>query len=955
VSAGSKHRAPQRQVLLERDTELGIVDDLVFGAESGSGFVVLVEAPAGLGKSALLDRAAASASGAGLRVLRARGHQLEGAFGWGVVRALFEVLIRDGAGSSSRMLDGPAAPARAVLVDDVGAGGGLTSGEAVFGILHALYWLVVRLGERRPTVLVVDDAHWSDVPSLRFLAYLQTRIGELPVGLVVGSRLVEGPSAGVWGVMAADSATRVLRLRALSVAAVEKLVRERWPTASPEVCRRCWTLTAGNPLQLRELLRVSHDVPDGPIELDGLGDAAAAAARRLERSVRNQLAALAPAACALAEAVAVFEYEVPLHLAAALAGVEVTAAVAAADDLVSGDLLASGDPLGFRHPLLRAAVYGGLPQRRRGEMHARAARLLTAGGADVEQVCAHLLLAPSSGDGDVVATLRSAAARALEMAAPGSAVEYLARALREPPPTAARAGVLAELGHAEAVAGSSEAVPHLESAIRLAGGAVQRAELLLAFGRALHHAGRLPQACDAFQRGLDELGDAGTEPDELQVALQGGYLNSALFTPTRAGDAHQRARQILAQSAALTSPGELALLSKALMMRLWAGQDREAVLAAARRLVEDGRLVVDDAADSQVPWQCIASLGWADDYATAGPALRAAFADARRRGSVLAFALAGVLRARQLLWTGPVGEAVHDARTAWDALPTGSIYRSSAAYCLVSGLLALGEAGEAAAVLGRVAESAEPPFFTAWRVMAEGRLAARRGAYAGALDAFLAVGRLHGELLIVNPAVLPWRSEAALAAQHLGQREQAHALVDEELRLAERFGAPRAIGVARRAAGLLARGDDAIDLLRLAVCALEGCGAQVEHAGALADLGAAVRRRGYPAQARPILRKAVALAEGVGAVVVAEDARTELRVAGGRAPRRAQTPIDGLTPGERRVAELAAAGRSNRQIANTLFITVKAVEWHLGNAYRKLDVRGRSDLPSVLGIAGVPP
>jgi DNA-binding CsgD family transcriptional regulator len=239
--------------------------------------------------------------------------------------------------------------------------------------------------------------------------------------------------------------------------------------------------------------------------------------------------------------------------------------------------------------------------------------------------------------------------------------------------------------------------------------------------------------------------------------------------------------------------------------------------------------------------------------------------------------------------------------------------------------------------------------------MAEGRLAAHRGDDAGAVETFLAVGRSHAALLIVNPAVLPWRSEAALAARRLGQRDRADALVAEEARLAERFGAPRAIGVARRTAGLLARADDAIDLLRSAVDVLGDCGARVEHARALADLGAAVRRHGHPAQARPILRDALALAEDVGALAVAEAARTELRVAGGRAPRRTTAPVDRLTPGERRVAELAATGRSNRQIANALFITVKAVEWHLGNAYRKLDVRGRSGLPSALGIPGVHP
>jgi DNA-binding CsgD family transcriptional regulator len=239
--------------------------------------------------------------------------------------------------------------------------------------------------------------------------------------------------------------------------------------------------------------------------------------------------------------------------------------------------------------------------------------------------------------------------------------------------------------------------------------------------------------------------------------------------------------------------------------------------------------------------------------------------------------------------------------------------------------------------------------------MAEGRSAAHRGADARALEAFLAVGQLHAQLLIVNPAVLPWRSEAALVARRLGQRDRAAGLVGEEVRLAERFGAPRAIGVARRAAGLLAVGDDAVDLLRSAVDVLGGCGARVEQARALIDLGAAVRRRGHPAQARPVLRDAVALADEVRAAAVSDAARVELRLAGGRAHRRALTPVERLTPGERRVAELAAAGRSNRQIANTLFVTVKAVEWHLGNVYRKLDVRGRAELPDVLGIAGVLP
>jgi DNA-binding CsgD family transcriptional regulator len=219
------------------------------------------------------------------------------------------------------------------------------------------------------------------------------------------------------------------------------------------------------------------------------------------------------------------------------------------------------------------------------------------------------------------------------------------------------------------------------------------------------------------------------------------------------------------------------------------------------------------------------------------------------------------------------------------------------------------------------------------------------------LDAFLAAGRHHGALGIVNPAVLPWRSEAALAAHRLGDVDCAHALVDEELALAERFGGPRPIGVARRAAGLLARGEAAVELLRSAGEMLGGCGARVEHARALTGLGAAVRRAGRPGEARTILREAATLAEDVDAVRIAEQARAELRAAGARASTRAANPGDRLTAGERRVAELAAAGQTNRQIANTLFITVKAVEWHLSNAYRRLDISGRAQLGQALAAA----
>jgi DNA-binding CsgD family transcriptional regulator len=193
-----------------------------------------------------------------------------------------------------------------------------------------------------------------------------------------------------------------------------------------------------------------------------------------------------------------------------------------------------------------------------------------------------------------------------------------------------------------------------------------------------------------------------------------------------------------------------------------------------------------------------------------------------------------------------------------------------------------------------------------------------------------------------------WRSEAGLAALRLGQRELARQLIDEETALAERFGAPRAIAVARRAAALLDRGEAAEHGLRSAADLFSDCGARVELAHTLVELGGAIRRAGRPSDARDPLREAISVAEGIGALRAARYAREELTRAGGRAPAHLNR-ADQLTPSERRVAELAADGRTNREIANELFVTVKAVEWHLGNSYRKLDIRGRSALGRALG------
>jgi DNA-binding CsgD family transcriptional regulator len=201
---------------------------------------------------------------------------------------------------------------------------------------------------------------------------------------------------------------------------------------------------------------------------------------------------------------------------------------------------------------------------------------------------------------------------------------------------------------------------------------------------------------------------------------------------------------------------------------------------------------------------------------------------------------------------------------------------------------------------------------------------------------------------IENPGFVPWRSHLALALATLEGREEAVQLCDQEIEAARAFGARRELGMALRAKGLVVGGDDGTVLLQEAVAALETSPARLEHARALTDLGAALRRSGHRADAREPLRLGLDLASRCGATALMERAHAELVAAGARPRRALLSGVQALTASELRVCRMAATGLNNRQIAEALFVTEKTVEGHLGNAYRKLDLSSRTDLPRVL-------
>jgi DNA-binding CsgD family transcriptional regulator len=218
---------------------------------------------------------------------------------------------------------------------------------------------------------------------------------------------------------------------------------------------------------------------------------------------------------------------------------------------------------------------------------------------------------------------------------------------------------------------------------------------------------------------------------------------------------------------------------------------------------------------------------------------------------------------------------------------------------------------------------------------------------AAALGDFLAAGDLLARLRVITPSGASWRSDAALAHLALGAPAEAKALAAEEVTLAQAFHGPRTLGIALRAAGL-AEGGGGIELLREAERVLDGSGARLEHARAMADLGAALRRAGQRAESREILRRALDLAHRCGALALTDRARAELVAAGGRPRRLVLSGLDSLTSSERRTAQLAAAGLSNREIAQNLFVTARTVEGHLTHAYHKLAITSREQLHAAL-------
>ncbi|MEU4239821.1 AAA family ATPase [Actinoplanes sp. NPDC026619] len=902
-------------VLLQRDAEMAVLDHRLGSLRAGTGRLILVEGPAGIGKSSLITAASRAAAATGVRVLRAWGGPLEHDAGWGIARQLFAPL-RDSA-EWNELAVGAAALARHAL--DADGTEPAAGGEAMHAAVHGLVWLACGLAERGPTLLVIDDAHWADAPSLRWLLHLARQIAEHRLGILCVVRSGEPASApGMLADLLAASPEPPIRPAPLGPAAVAAVLDQRLPGAAPGFASSCHAATGGNPFLLGALL--DH------LRAEGVDPTAAVAARlssfgpeQVARTIERQLSRLPAGAGELARAFAVLGRDAPLRQAAELAGLPLSAAARLADCLRSAGLLGARE---LTHPLVAGALYQGLPAGERSLWHGRAAAILARERADPEAVALHLLRSEPARDAGTVATLRAAAERAGRRGAPESAAAFLRRALAEPPPDRAdEADVHCRLGLVAAAQADPGSPTLLDAAVEQAADAGQRARIALAAGRALGLAGYFDDAVRLCRQGLDQPTDrtpaGGAEPGVLS-RLEAELVANVCMRAAGVPEAHERLRRAL--------PSELAVWR---VCRAWEAlcdgrdADEPRALLATPLPVEDG--------DSILGTFATFSLVVYGEFEAARDRCTDLIELARPRGWRIALAHGSFLRALALIQSGQIRDAAADARLAYDfkrinSPPPALVWSIMP---LVEALTELDEPAEADEVLRTLGDLPEGAITTGLMLERRARLRLAQHRPADAHADLTAAAATWKQLDLRHPGMAAWRVDDCRALTALGEPEAARQLAEEHLALADRLGLP-----GPRAAGLraLAATGDPIEPLVKAAALTEKSPYLLEHTRVLVDLGAALRRANHRAAAREPLGRALSLADRGGMRLLARRCREELRAAGAR-PRRAP---DSLTAAEHRVAELAARGLSNREIAQQLYVTRRTVETHLTHVFQKL-------------------
>jgi hypothetical protein len=593
--------------LRERDLELGTVDELCNRVQARRSRRLLIQGPAGIGKSALLEAAVIRAEARGFLCLTAAAPQVGAQVAFAVAH---EALGSLWAGTGP--IAGPSgadAESRAVNLPE----------------LHAAAQLVLDLAEEHPVLVCVDDVQWADPASLRWLVLLAQRLAGAAVGIVLGIRGGEAAPSGDLASLLDDRGAIVVRPAPLSPEAAGELMAEALGAdLAPGLAGACHRQTGGNPYLL-SLLAASLRQSGIPLMTLTEAELAEIGARGVSDTVNRQLADLDPDSRRLAEAVAAVGEIGGVTRLAHVAGVAVPDVIDAVRRLKASGLLRDGPALELIHPLVAAAVRAQLPAATL-LAYVRAAADLRLGDDQLEEAAALLLELPPQGDRGIAETLVAAAARARVRGAPDVAAELLERALAEPPTDERLVDVWAALGRAQVMCDDPRGVASLERAGALADGADRVAELALELAEALQKSNRSGDAVDVLHAAALQLsGDAPEFAEELEASA----LHYAVLSVAHAADRSARMERWRQGRRARTEAAHRLVLKELTHDSLLAGRPAQETAALAQRALAGGTLLTR----SPIHHVCAAlDLAYAGQPALAREHLQDQITQCRQRG-----------------------------------------------------------------------------------------------------------------------------------------------------------------------------------------------------------------------------------------------------------------------------------------------------------------------------------
>lgn len=920
--------------LVERDQELHRLSESLADAIAGRGGVVVLRGPVARGKTALLRALAEQAGAAGALVLTAVGSPFDRNQPCGVVQQLLAgaPLPPRAAQDTKELLHNLAA-----LGDPSTAGEAPLAERGIRDAMHELHRIPLALLAEHPVVVAVDDVQYADDLSLRWLLQLTNRVGLGRLLVVLAERTGVRPETPLYDAVLRQPHCQPMNLAGLSPRGVQiQLALGLGPRAAAALCGFCAELSDGNPLLVQALItdHLARTAADPAAEVAEIlpGEA-------FGQAVVGCLHRCGPAAAPVAAALAVLgDAGTPARLAR----------LSEVDPLHTAQLIRTFHTIGllrdgrFRHPAARQAVLSGLSPRRAVELHRLAAALLYDEDADLGAVAEHLLKAGAGGGaGWEAQVLEDAADQAVADHRYPFAVECLELASRSRTAEDSRGRLVMKLAAAQFrtnPALSTRYLTRLVAALR--GGdlhgpqAVEAIEYLLWHGR---H--------DEAEAALRHLSDA-SRGDQARAPLRGLLLSVAGSYPwlnerITAGAEHD----VADPDHAGHHPAMRAAVAFNAVLR---GSAVERGAAVADRILQRGRL---SNAMLDTLGVALSTLVYADRLDLAAKRCEELLAEAGTRSD-------------------PVGEALFAAISADIAYRRGDLAtaeeRSSSAFALLpaqnwgvgiglpmAGLLTahteLGDYGKVEELLDlQVPEATFRSRFGLQYRYARGRYYLASGKLQAALEDLQGCGEQMTAWGIDQPGLAPWRVDAAWTLIGLRRVDEARRLAEQHL---DRVGAERsrARGLGLRVLAATAEPAQRQRLLWEAVEVLTACGARLELARALGDLGQVSRLTGRPDRARLLIRRAWQLAKACGAAPLCQ-ALIPQRPASVRSVRaqRGDEPdgVLSLSGAEQRVAYLAGQGFTNREIARRLFITVSTVEQHLTRVYRKLKVNRRSDLPA---------